>query len=41
LKEFTNFNQDVFETTKIADNEYIKHQIDFREVYDAITKFII
>ena len=41
LKEFTNFNQDVFETTKIADKEYIKHQIDFREVYDAITRFII
>ncbi len=41
LKEFTNFNQDVFETTKIANNEYIKHQIDFRDVYEAITKFII
>ena len=41
LKEFTNYNQDVFETTKIADNEYIKHQIDFREVYDSITNFII
>ena len=41
LKEFTNLNQDVFETTKIANNEYIKHQIDFREVYDKLTKFII
>ena len=41
LKEFTNLNQDVFETTKIANNEYIKHQIDFREVYNKLQKFII
>ncbi len=41
LNDFKNLNQIKFETLYIADKQYIKHKIDFRDVYKTITKFIV
>jgi uncharacterized protein (DUF1501 family) len=40
LSEFKNLNQTKFETLYIADKQYIKHKIDFRDVYDKVKSYI-
>jgi uncharacterized protein (DUF1501 family) len=40
LKSFTYLKQTKFETVKIAEKQYIKHKIDFRDVYDKIKSYI-